>query len=71
MELGTVTSFDVVKGFGFVACDHGGRDVFLHMRALPPGVVPSVGDRVRFDVAMRDRGAYATHADLVASVSSR
>jgi uncharacterized membrane protein YsdA (DUF1294 family)/cold shock CspA family protein len=41
------------KGFGFIAADSGGRDVFLHIHALPKGSVrPVVGDSVVYDLGL-------------------
>jgi superfamily II DNA/RNA helicase len=46
---GTVKWFDPVRGFGFIAPDAGGRDVFLHRSALSEtDAVPSEGARVEF-----------------------
>jgi superfamily II DNA/RNA helicase len=46
---GTVKWFDPVRGFGFIAPDAGGRDVFLHRSALDETEqVPTEGARVEF-----------------------
>ncbi len=46
---GTVKWFDPVRGFGFIAPDAGGRDVFLHRSALSETEQPpSEGARVEF-----------------------
>ncbi|RXR25268.1 cold-shock protein [Oerskovia turbata] len=62
---GTVTWYDEVKGFGFVAPDSGGGDVFVHVSALGSGLTElSEGDRVTYDVVDGDKGPNARNVQL-------
>jgi CspA family cold shock protein len=63
---GTVSWYDDTKGFGFVAPDSGGEDVFVHVRALGPGLTElAEGARVTFDVVDGDKGPNARNVRLV------
>lgn len=63
---GTVSWFDDVKGFGFIAPDSGGGDVFVHVNALGPGLTGlSEGARVTFDVVDGEKGPNARDVRLV------
>lgn len=63
---GTVTWYDPDKGFGFVAQDAGGEDVFVHARSLTGGLSELVeGDRVTYDVEPGERGPQARGVRLV------
>lgn len=64
--VGKVVRFDEFKGYGFVAPDTGGDDVFLHVndlqfdkRLLGPGAL------VEFDVEEGDRGLKASHVRMI------
>jgi CspA family cold shock protein len=64
MATGRVLQFDEVRGFGFIAPDGGGEDVFLHASVYsgePSELVP--GKRLEFQVMAGDRGqkAFAVH----------
>jgi CspA family cold shock protein len=62
---GTVSWYDEVKGFGFVAPDSGGGDVFVHVSALGSGLTElSEGDRVTYDVVAGDKGPNARNVQL-------
>lgn len=52
---GTLVRWDDARGFGFVAPHDGGPEVFMHIKALPPGARrPEVGERFAFDIEVVD-----------------
>ncbi|MFD7024969.1 cold-shock protein [Promicromonospora sukumoe] len=63
---GTVSWYDDTKGFGFVAPDSGGEDIFVHVSALGRGLTElSEGARITFDVVDGDKGPNARNVQLV------
>ncbi|HET8729389.1 MAG TPA: cold-shock protein [Alphaproteobacteria bacterium] len=52
MQTGTVKWFNATKGYGFIQPEDGGRDVFVHVRAVESAGLPTLaeGDRVQFDM---------------------
>ena len=64
LATGRVLQFDEVRGFGFIAADDGGEDVFLHASVYNGDASDlAPGTRVEFQVMAGDRGrkAYAAH----------
>jgi CspA family cold shock protein len=57
MTIGTVKFFNAERGYGFIAPEDGGPDVFLHVSALEAAGIRSVseGDRISFEAVMDKR----------------
>jgi CspA family cold shock protein len=58
---GKIVRFDRARGYGFIAPDEGGEDVFLHANELRSQDEATTGARVEFSIIDGDRGlkAYA------------
>lgn len=58
---GTVKWFSEQKGYGFIACEDGSGDVFVHHTSLAKGGFESLteGDLVQFEVVPSDKGPKA------------
>ncbi|ESQ79490.1 cold-shock protein [Asticcacaulis sp. YBE204] len=56
MSTGTVKWFNSTKGFGFIAPDDGGQDVFVHISAVERAGMRGLdeGQKVSFELA-RDK----------------
>ena len=64
---GTVKFFNTTKGFGFIAPEGGGKDVFVHMTAVQAAGLRGLneGQRVSFEVEADKRGPKAVNLKLV------
>lgn len=51
MAIGTVRWFNPTKGYGYIARDDGGRDVFVHISAVQKAglVLLPQGDRISYE----------------------
>ena len=61
MSTGTVKWFNATKGYGFIAPDDGGKDVFLHISALERAGMRAVneGDKLSYDVERGRDGKFS------------
>lgn len=65
MVAGRVIRFDAMRGYGFIAPEHGGEDVFLHVNDLliPESALHS-GLMVEFEIEDGERGLKASKVRL-------
>ena len=61
MPKGTVKCFNPTKGYGFIAPDTGGKDVFVHISAVQKAGFRSLseGQKVDFEVEQQQNGRTA------------
>jgi CspA family cold shock protein len=61
MPKGTVKWFNPTKGYGFVAPDTGGKDVFVHISAVQKAGLRTLneGQKISFDVEQQQNGRAA------------
>ncbi len=67
MTIGTVKFFNTSKGFGFIAPEDGGKDVFVHATAVEQAGMRSLaeGQKVSFDIQPDARGSKAVNLKAV------
>ena len=64
MATGKVARFFDQKGFGFIAPDDGGKDLFVHINEVEGGQLQE-GDAVEFDEADSPKGKQASNVKVV------
>ncbi|HHX88949.1 MAG TPA: cold-shock protein [Paracoccus sp.] len=53
MATGTVKWFNATKGFGFIAPDDGGKDVFVHISAVERAGLTGLADNQKVSFEMQ------------------
>ena len=68
MPKGTVKWFNPTKGYGFIAPETGGKDVFVHISAVQKAGLRTLneGQKIGFEVEEQQNGRTAA-VDLVAA----
>jgi CspA family cold shock protein len=61
MPSGTVKWFNMQKGYGFIASDDGGQDVFVHISAVLGAGLPELreGQMIEFEIEPARNGKMA------------
>ncbi|WP_158964623.1 cold-shock protein [Chachezhania sediminis] len=54
MPTGTVKWFNTTKGYGFIAPDEGGKDVFVHISAVERSGLTGLADNQKVSYELRD-----------------
>jgi cold shock protein len=69
MNKGTVKWFNSQKGFGFIAPEDGGKDVFVHISAVERSGLNSLNDgqKVSFDIVADRRTGKSAAENLRAA----
>jgi len=67
MAVGTVKWFNAEKGYGFIAPDGGGEDVFAHYSAIQGDGFRSLDEnqRVEFDITQGQKGPQAANIRII------
>jgi CspA family cold shock protein len=67
MATGTVKWFNTTKGFGFIAPDDGGSDVFVHISAVERSGMTGLADNQKVSYELREgRDGRSSAVDLAA-----
>jgi CspA family cold shock protein len=67
MATGTVKWFNAEKGYGFIAPDDGGNDVFVHFSAIQSTGYRSLeeGQKVQFEITQGQKGDAAADVTVI------
>jgi CspA family cold shock protein len=59
--------FNPVKGYGFIASDQGGKDVFVHIQAVERAGLSTLQEnqRVRFTLKAGQKGPEADNLEVI------
>jgi cold shock protein len=68
MPIGTVKWFNIRKGYGFIAPDEGGKDVFVHISAVERAGLNGLreGEKISFEEQTDERSGKKSAGNLKA-----
>ncbi len=71
MATGTVKWFNPTKGYGFIAPDSGGNDVFVHISAVEKSGLFQLneGQKISYEIATNNGKQSAVNLQLVADAA--
>ena len=64
MATGTVKWFNTTKGYGFIAPDDGGKDVFVHISAVERAGLRSLNEGQKLEFQEREERGKVAAVDL-------
>lgn len=66
MATGTVKWFNGTKGYGFIAPDEGGNDVFVHISAVERSGLQGLNDgaKIEYDIEVDERRGKSSAVNL-------
>lgn len=65
MPTGTVKWFNTTKGYGFIAPDDGGKDIFVHISAVERAGMTGLADNMKIEYELREgRDGRSSASDL-------
>lgn len=67
MQTGIVKRFNKIKGYGFIAPDAGGEEVFVHFSQIQAAGYKELkeGQRISYELEKGERGEYATKVEII------
>ncbi len=68
MPTGTVKWFNSTKGYGFIAPDEGGKDVFVHISAVERAGMTGLADNQKVSYELREGRDGRQSADEIKSI---
>lgn len=73
MQKGTVKRFNKIKGYGFIAPDNGGEEVFVHFSQIQLSGYKELkeGQRISYELQNGDRGEFAVQVQLISTAQDK
>lgn len=67
MQTGTVKRFNKIKGYGFIAPDGGGNEVFVHFSEIQLAGYKELqpGQRISYELKHGEKGEYAAKVNII------